>query len=222
MSASAQQIVRLSLQRMLAAIEEKEEELGRLDAAAGDGDHGSGMVRGLRAAVATAAVDAIEEDSPETPGELITSAGVAFADAAGGASGALVGMFLQSIGQSLGDGPFDAAAVERALTDGMTTMIQLGKAKPGDKTMIDTLHPFTTALRSAAERGEDLVSAWHTALIPAEAGAHSTVEMMSKRGRSSRLRERSIGHLDPGAMSMLYMLRAVGEVLHSELTKVEE
>lgn len=213
MSQSAHRIVRLSLQRMLAVIVEKEEELGRLDAAAGDGDHGSGMVRGLRAAV-----EAAEQAVDQTPGGLILTAGYAFADAAGGASGALVGMFLQSIGQSLGDGPFDAAAVERAITDGMTTMMQLGKAKPGDKTMIDTLHPFTAALRGAAERGEDLTTAWNAALIPAEAGAHSTVEMMSKRGRSSRLRERSIGHLDPGAMSMLYMLRAVGEVLQSELT----
>jgi dihydroxyacetone kinase phosphoprotein-dependent L subunit len=191
--------------------------LGRLDAAAGDGDHGSGMVRGLRAAV-----DATQNAEEQMPGDLLTVAGSAFADAAGGASGALVGMFLQSIGQTLGDGPFDAASVERAITDGMTTMMQLGKAKLGDKTMIDTLHPFTAALRGAAERGEDLPTAWRSALIPAEAGAQSTVEMMSKRGRSSRLRERSIGHLDPGAMSMLYMLRAVDEVLQSELTKAEE
>jgi dihydroxyacetone kinase phosphoprotein-dependent L subunit len=217
MNLSAHRIVRLSLQRMLAVIAEKEDELGRLDAAAGDGDHGSGMVRGLRAAVS-----AIEGESDGTPGDLLVVAGSAFADAAGGASGALVGMFLQSTGQSLGDGPFDAAAVERALTDGMTTMMQLGKAKPGDKTMIDTLQPFTASLRSAAERAEDLPTAWRSALIPAEAGAHSTVEMMSKRGRSSRLRERSIGHLDPGAMSMLYMLRAVDEVLQSELTKADE
>jgi dihydroxyacetone kinase len=221
MNVSAQRIVRLSLQRMLAVIAEKEEELGRLDAAAGDGDHGSGMVRGLRAAVAAA--DAVAENAAEqTPGDLLTTAGSAFADAAGGASGALVGMFLQSIGQSLGDGPFDAASVEEALTAGMTTMMQLGKAKPGDKTMIDTLHPFTAALRGAAEQGEDLPTAWRSALIPAEAGAQSTVEMMSKRGRSSRLRERSIGHLDPGAMSMFYMLRAVGEVLQTELTKAKE
>ncbi|MBX2999248.1 MAG: dihydroxyacetone kinase subunit L [Caldilineaceae bacterium] len=213
MSGSAQKIVRLSLQRMLAAIVEKEEELGRLDAAAGDGDHGSGMVRGLRAAV-----DAAENAGDQTPGELLTIAGSAFADAAGGASGALVGSFLQTIGQTLGEGPFDAKSVERALSDGMTMMMQLGKAKPGDKTMIDTLHPFAAALREAAERGEDLPTAWRSALIPAEAGARSTVEMMSKRGRSSRLRERSIGHLDPGAMSMLYMLRAVGEVLQDEMT----
>jgi dihydroxyacetone kinase phosphoprotein-dependent L subunit len=216
MSASPHRIVRLSLHKMLAVIEENEEELGRLDAAAGDGDHGSGMVRGLRAAVA--AVD-VEDDSQQTPGGLLVTAGSAFADAAGGASGALVGMFIQSIGQTLGDGPFDTPAIEQALTAGMTTMVQLGKAKPGDKTMIDTLHPFTAALRSASERGVDLPTAWHSALIPAEAGAQSTVEMMSKRGRSSRLRERSIGHLDPGAMSMLYMLRAVGEVLSHESTE---
>jgi dihydroxyacetone kinase len=143
----------------------------------------------------------------------LATAGSAFADAAGGASGALVGMFILTTGQTLGNGPFDTAAVERALRAGMNTMIQLGKAKPGDKTMIDTLHPFINALGEAAERGVDLLEAWQAALVPAEAGAQSTVEMMSKRGRSSRLRERSIGHLDPGAMSMFYMLRAVGDAL---------
>ena len=86
---------RRALQRALAAIEAVEAELGRLDAAAGDGDHGAGMVRGLRAAVG--AVDGF----PGTARRTFTRAGVAFQNAAGGASGALVGAWLIAIGSEL-------------------------------------------------------------------------------------------------------------------------
>ena len=203
-------VVRDALQHMLARIEAAEVELGRLDAAAGDGDHGAGMVRGLRAA--NAALPA-SEDRDQSPGALLERAGSAFADAAGGASGALVGTLLQSVGQSLGSAPCTTAAVHTALDAGLAMICQLGKARPGDKTMIDTLGPFVRALAAGATDGLELPAAWSAALTAAEAGAHSTAEMISRRGRSSRLGERSRGHLDPGAVSMLYMLQAVGEVL---------
>jgi len=89
------EIVKLSLAKVLAAIEAIEDELGRLDAVAGDGDHGMGMVRGLRAAVAA--------ESGSSPKEILGAAGAAFADAAGGSSGALVGVLINTIAQSLPD-----------------------------------------------------------------------------------------------------------------------
>lgn len=206
----ARRTVRLCLERMLARIESAEEELGRLDAAAGDGDHGAGMVRGLRAAVA--ALPAIA-DGGESAGDLLVLAGSAFADAAGGASGALVGTLILTVGQKVGDGPFTAAAIHAALDAGLTVVCQMGKARSGDKTMVDTLDPFSQALGNGAAAGLALAAAWQAALPAADAGAHATAALISRRGRAARLGERSRGHLDPGAMSMLYMLQAVGEVL---------
>jgi dihydroxyacetone kinase phosphoprotein-dependent L subunit len=206
----AHRAVRLSLQRMLERIEAAEEELGRLDAAAGDGDHGAGMVRGLRGANQALAGS---EDEGSSPGDLLVQAGSAFSDAAGGASGALVGTFFLTVGQTLGEGPFHTATVHAALDAGLGMVRQLGQAKPGDKTMVDTLYPFVKELEKATNGGVELSAAWQGALPAAEAGARSTADMISRRGRSSRLGERSLGHLDPGAMSMLYMLQAVGEVL---------
>jgi dihydroxyacetone kinase len=198
-------VVRLCLSKALAAIEAIEIELGRLDAVAGDGDHGSGMVRGLRAANAAVA--------DGTPGEMLTQAGAAFADAAGGASGALVGTLIMTIGQNLPADQIDAPALHRALDAGLNAVCLLGRAKVGDKTMVDTLAPFVHAFGVATSDGESLVVTWQKALPAAEEGMQSTAEMVSKRGRASRLGERSKGSLDPGAVSILYLLRAVGEGL---------
>ena len=205
MSLAADTTIRTLLANALAAIQAREQELGRLDAVAGDGDHGTTMVRGLTAAVAAAA------GAAASPGVRLAQAGMAFADAAGGASGALVGMFIATTGQRLGDGPFDTAAVQAALAAGLATVQRLGKAQVGDKTMVDTLAPFVAAL---AEHGDEpLAAAWQAALPAAEAGAASTAEMAAKLGRASKLGERSVGHRDAGAVSMLVVLTAVGETL---------
>ena len=200
-------LIRSAFANSLALIGEKEDELGKLDAAAGDGDHGAGMMRGLRAA--NEALANMGDDVPA--GMLLMQAGSAFSDAAGGASGALYGMFIMNIGKKLGAGPFDTAAVHAALDAGMAAIAKLGKAKVGDKTMLDALDPFVTALGGAAN--QELVSAWTSALPAAEAGAKETADMVAKRGRSSKLGERSLGTPDPGATSMVYLLTSVGEAL---------
>ena len=200
---------RSAIRNALTIIEGMEGELGRLDAAAGDGDHGAGMVRGLRAAVAAIA------DDQGTARRAFTRAGTAFQNAAGGASGALVGAWLIAIGDGLprGDDAVDAAAVAAALRAALDTLQRLGEAQPGDKTMIDTLAPFSAALDAAAARGDDLTTAWTAALPAAEAGMVATIDMVSKRGRASRLGERSRGVQDAGATSIYHVLRAFGEGL---------
>jgi len=207
------QRARRSLQQMLLRIEAAAEELGRLDAPIGDGDHGTGMVRGLRAA--NAAVLSMNDDTAPAS-TLFTEAGYAFSDAAGGASGALIGTFFVTFGQTLGDQPCTPGSVHNALNAGLQAVCDMGQSKPGDKTLIDTLDPFTRALGSAVNEGAALADAWQQALPAAQAGARSTADMISRRGRSSRLGERSLGHPDPGAISVLYMLEAVGETLRGE------
>lgn len=189
----------------------REGELGRLDAAVGDGDHGAAMLRGWNAAAA--AVDALPQ---ATPGALLAAAGAAFADEAGGASGALFGAWLAALGRSLGAGELDALQVSQALQAGLQTVCKLGKAAPGDKTFIDALAPFAEAFAAGAEAGQGIAQAWHAALPAATAGAAATVNLVARRGRSSRLGERSLGHVDAGAQSMAYLLGVVDEVLHAQ------
>ncbi|MCB0188345.1 MAG: dihydroxyacetone kinase subunit L [Caldilineaceae bacterium] len=205
---TASDLIRESFQAMLDRLTAAEEELGKLDAAAGDGDHGTGMTRGMRAAVA-----ALEAAPLETPvPQLFMQAGSAFSDAAGGSSGALYGMMIMTIGQKIGAEP-SRFSLATALAAGRDAVARLGKAKVGDKTLLDTLDPFVTAFAAQVDANADLVTGWQAALPAAEAGAAGTAEMVAKRGRSSKLAERSLGHPDPGAYSMLYMLQAVGEVL---------
>lgn len=200
---------RAALAASLEIILIKEEELGRLDAVAGDGDHGAGMARGFRAATNEVA------GFGGTARQTLIKAGNAFMNSAGGASGALVGATLTAIGEALpdDDDEIDATVVGAALAKGLETLCEVGEAKPGDKTMIDTLDPFVRAFEEAAAAGKSTAEAWAAALPAARAGMKTTAGMISLRGRASRLGERSLGHRDPGATSILYVLQAVGESL---------
>ena len=197
-----------ALERALDSLKSSEDELGKLDAAAGDGDHGAGMVRGMTAAVEAA------QGGGGTAGDVLMRAGTAFSGAAGGASGALYGAWITAVGQPLGDEEKpDVASLHEALQSSLSTLEDLGKAEPGDKTMIDTLDPFVRSFGEAAGGGVSPAEAWEQALLAAEEGADSTADMISTRGRAAKLGERSRGHKDPGAVSMLYVLRAAGEAL---------
>lgn len=206
----AGEVIELSLQKAQRIIEAHAQELGALDAAAGDGDHGTTMVRGMRAANRAVA----ELDDGVSPGMALVAAGSAFSDAAGGASGALFGLFLLTSGQKLDAGPFDGASVHLALQAAAASVSKMGKAQVGDKTMLDALAPFVTALgQTAGKEGVSLVDGWRDALSAAKEGAAATAGMLARRGRAARLGERSRDGLDPGAVSMCYWLQAVGEAL---------
>ncbi len=198
------QVVKTIFQEVYDVIAEHEDELGKLDAVAGDGDHGAGMVRGLKAAR-----QSVEEADAKSAADLISDAGAAFSDAAGGSSGALVGIFIITIGNKF-PGEVTTSGVHEAMHMGYERMKKLGDAEPGQKTMLDTLHPFLEALES--EKDKPLAEAWQNALPAAKEGMEATREMESEKGRASQV-GRGGGNLDPGAVSMNYMLQTVGEVL---------
>lgn len=202
-------LAKQSVANMLSAIERVENELARLDAFAGDGDHGAGMVRGLRAA--NQAAQAVES---EFANAVITAAGNAFTNTAGGASGALFGMLITTVGQNLSETP-DTKNVYHAVEAGVAVVCKLGKTAVGDKTMVDTLMPFVQALGEASGQGLPLADAWLQALPAAKRGMEATADMIGHRGRSARLGERSRGGMDPGAVSIYTMLEAVAETLKS-------
>jgi dihydroxyacetone kinase len=127
----------------------------------------------------------------------------------------LLGALLTATGRALGSGPYDRAKVTAALQAGLAMVARLGKAQPGDKTLIDALKPFVDAL-AAQPADSTLAAAWRAALPAAAAGANATREMVAKRGRSARLGQRSLGYPDPGAVSVTYLLQAAGAALEAE------
>ncbi|MGY6657743.1 dihydroxyacetone kinase family protein [Amycolatopsis sp. TRM77291] len=208
-----QGIVDRALTAALHDIEANEAELGRLDAVAADGDHGLGMTRGMRAAVAAARRD---EDSLST---ALLAAGTAFADAAGGASGALYGVLLAETGAGLrgrSPGEVTTADLADAVDGAVAAFVELGKAEPGEKTMLDAIEPFRLALREQAEAGADVPQAWQKAAQVAVSAAEATADLLPVKGRAARLAKRSEGHADPGATSFALLVTAVGQALGKE------
>jgi dihydroxyacetone kinase phosphoprotein-dependent L subunit len=184
------------------------ERLTRLDSEIGDGDHGSNLDRGLRAAVA-----ALDGDLP--PGKVLMTAGRTLVSKTGGASGPLYGTALRRAGKALGDAAeVDATALGAALRAALDGVQELGKAEEGDKTMVDALTPAVAAYEGAA--GEGLAAAARAALDAAEKGAEATVPLQARKGRASYLGPRSIGHRDPGATSAALIVRALERAVSEE------
>ena len=187
--------------------------LTQLDAAIGDGDHGTNMDRGFGAVQKALA----EEDTDLPPGRLLIAAGKTLVSTVGGASGPLWGAAFRRAGRTLGDAPeWDAQQLLEALAAARDGVVELGAAAPGDKTMVDALTPAIDALGSALDGGAALPDAVAAAAQAAEDGARATVPLQARKGRASYLGERSIGHQDPGATSVALVMRALERAVKQE------
>ncbi len=197
--------------RLAAVVIDNVDELGRIDAVAGDGDHGIGMERGVRAAQSEAQRVLARGAGA---GSLLQQVADAWADQAGGTSGAIWGVILNTLGTVIGnhDKP-DAQTVARAVEQACHGVMHFGKAKPGDKTLVDVLSPFSAALREQVEQGRSLPDAWQHAARVAGQCARDTANMVPKIGRARPLAERSKGTPDAGAISMALIINAVGDCL---------
>jgi dihydroxyacetone kinase len=196
-----------------AVLEANADELGRIDAIAGDGDHGIGMERGVRAAV-DAARDAVARGAGAAT--TLHFAADAWADKAGGTSGALWGMALRAGGDAIGDSTApDAGAVAAGVARAAAAIMDFGKAKPGDKTLVDVLVPFRDALAAGVDAGQSLTDAWGAAATVAQQAAEDTAQLLPLMGRARPHAEKSLGTPDAGAVSMALIVRAI----HNTLTE---
>ena len=221
--AGAGGVAAAALTRALAAVTDAEDELGRLDAVAADGDHGQGIVRGMGAAVAAARTSGASGDTAGDVGTALLAAGTALADAAGGASGALFGVLLTETGgrlQPAGDDPVTTIALADAVAAAQVAVSDLGGARPGDKTMVDALDAVTAALRDAAERSVGVPAAWRSAADAARRAAEATADLTPAVGRAARLGDRGRGSADPGATSLALMVAAAADEIDARCGEV--
>jgi dihydroxyacetone kinase-like protein len=195
-----------------AAVRAQRDQLTQLDAAIGDGDHGTNMVRGF-----DAVEKALAGRGEDAPGRVLITCGKTLVATVGGASGPLWGSALRRAGRSLGDAAeIDGSQLAGALDAALAAIRELGAAQVGDKTIVDALDPATAALRTALRAGEPLVPALEAAAAAAEEGARATVPLQARKGRASYLGERSIGHQDPGATSAALIMRALARAVSGE------
>lgn len=205
--------VRLSAARL----EQERDRLNRLDADIGDGDHGANMTRGFNAAAAR--LDGAPDDHPAA---ALRAVGMTLLSTVGGAAGPLYGSFFIGMATALRESPepsLSAADWARALEAAVAGVQRRGKAEPGDKTMVDALLPARDALAAAADGGASLGDALRAAADAADAGAEATVPLLARKGRASYLGERSIGHLDPGAVSSALLLRTAADAWGESTTQ---
>lgn len=183
--------------RYAKAVAEAKDLLTELDTAVGDGDHGTNLDRGMKAAL-----DALDADTPPTPGAVFNLVGRRLVSTVGGASGALYGTaFLRAAGAA-GDAPgLDAGRVAAALRQATDGIAARGKCAAGDKTMYDVWLAATEAVESAVAGGSGLAAALSAGAVAAAETVPRMVPWQARRGRASYLGERSVGHRDPGAVS---------------------
>ena len=186
-----------------AQVAEQRDYLVDLDRAIGDGDHGENMDRGFKAAV-----EALGQAQPGSVAEVLKTVAKTLMSTVGGAAGPLYGTAFLRASKAAGDGELDGAGVAAVIAGALEGIQARGKATTGEKTMVDAWTPALEAARAAAEAGSDPSAVLEAAATAAEAGAAATEPMRATKGRASYLGERSIGHLDPGAVSTSLILRA--------------
>ena len=201
-----------ALEEVCDIIEEQKIYLSELDGAIGDGDHGVNMAKCFRE---------VKKKLSANRGKdlqfMLKDVGMVVLNSVGGAMGALYGTFFLKFSQEaagkselrLGDLVLMFQAAERGILD-------IGKAKPGDKTLIDTLSPAVRSLEDAAKQNESLSQALTDFEGAARKGMESTKDMVAKMGRASRLGERTLGHQDPGATSCYLILQTMAKALREQ------
>jgi dihydroxyacetone kinase-like protein len=190
---------------------EHQDLLSQADRATGDGDHGVGMARGFEAVQ-----QKLEEGDSGSMSELFNTIGMALLTSIGGAAGAIFGTLFRggANAKHLGElRSFDSGALALFLQGGLVAVMERGKARPGAKTMLDVLQP---AARHAAGLADRSLDAALQALVPvAEQGVENTKQMVATVGKAKTLGERSLGHPDPGAISMYLILKFMAEYVSS-------
>jgi dihydroxyacetone kinase-like protein len=184
-------------------IEQEKDYLSELDRAVGDGDHGVTMSIGWQAIKAKLA----EFNGESNCGDISKAVGMTFLNAVGSSVGPLYATaFIRGSVILQGKTELNDEDIVQFWAAAVNGIVERGKAQPGEKTMVDAWHPAIVALESSREAGKDLAASLEDAVKAAEQGMKSTTEMLSQKGRSSRLGERSLGHQDPGATSAFMIL----------------
>ncbi len=192
-------------------------QLSEIDGQTGDGDHGINMAKGFRLVIERLG----ERKFGLTEG--LRTVGDTLLGDIGGSMGPLYGSFFTEAADALGDHEtLDAPLFGAMLRAGEAAIVDLGQARPGDKTLIDVLTPARAAFDASVAAGQDFGTALEALVAASRAGLEATRDMVARLGRASRLGERSRGVLDAGAASCDIILRAIADDLRGRLGAPDE
>lgn len=193
------------VKEIIQAIHNNSVYLSEIDGETGDGDHGINMNKGFLMADVR-----IKED--DSFSEALKKLGKTLVMDIGGSMGPIYGTFFSKLSRTLKtEKKIDAKLFEEALKNAEEGLMDLAGAKPGDKTLVDTIVPAYESFKEAKEAGKGFKECLEALKIGAEQGKESTRDMVAKLGRASRLGERSKGHLDAGATSCCIILQTMAD-----------
>lgn len=185
--------------------------LTQLDTEIGDADHGLNMNRGFNKVV-----EKLPSVADKDIGFILKNTGMTLLSSVGGASGPLFGTFFIRAAQAANaKQSLDLTELHQVMQEGVEGVVMRGKAEPGDKTMCDVWWPVVESLGQSAQQNLSVSEALQRAADSAERAVENTITMQARKGRASYLGERSIGHQDPGATSVMLMMKTLAEVAGS-------
>lgn len=191
-------------------IKDNKQYLTDLDAAIGDGDHGINMNKGFKAVVEK--LDTVKDMDCSA---ILKTTAMTLISTVGGASGPLYGTaFLKAAMAVNGRMELDKDDIVKLFDEAIKGVVMRGKAKQGEKTMLDALIPAFEEIKSSFEDGSTLPEAFNKASKAAYDGVEYTKTIRATKGRASYLGDRSIGHQDPGATSSYLMIKTIAETLN--------
>ncbi|MBE3102606.1 MAG: dihydroxyacetone kinase subunit L [Firmicutes bacterium] len=191
---------------------ENKDWLFELDSAMGDGDLGITMSTGFSKVYEM--ISALEE---EDIGKIFMKVGMTLAETVPSTLGTLMATGFMRAGKTIqGKTEVDLANSVLMASVFVEGIIERGKAKPGEKTIIDSLYPAFQALKLASEEGKNLKEGFKKAYEAAKGGVEDTKEMLPKHGRVVWYREKSIGKKDPGAVAGMLLIKAFYEYLENK------
>lgn len=194
------------VERLIKTIHDNRAYLSEIDGAIGDGDHGINMDKGFgKAEKELVGKEMGMSDAMKNLGRILV-------DEIGGSMGPLYGTFFKRMARASKEAKIiDSGIIEQMLVSAYEGVASIGNAKVGDKTLLDTLYPAVQAFKESRSQGKSTSVCLDEMIAAAKVGRDSTIDMIAKVGRASRLGERSRGVLDPGATSCYLLLETLGE-----------
>jgi dihydroxyacetone kinase-like protein len=189
------------LQNLKKLFNANKDHLVELDARMGDGDLGLTMSKAF-----TAAYDELRDTAETDIGKILMKGGMLMAKAAPSTMGTLMGTGFMRGGKAVsGKDAISTADLAEFFQAFVTGIMERGKAKPGEKTIIDSLKPAADTLLELKE--EDVAKALQEALRSSENGLESTKNMVAQHGRIAYYKEQSKGQVDPGATAGVILIK---------------
>ena len=196
------------LKRAAANIEKEHENLSKLDAATGDGDHGITINRTMQAVVA-----ALDENGDKSLADLMKTVAMKAMMCDGGSTSPLLGSYFMGLAKGAVSDELNSEQTADFFMAGLNNFYATSKAELGDKTMMDALRPATETLSEKLKTGASLADAFNAAAEAASEGMEKTKGYVAKFGRARTMGEKAIGHYDPGAVSISLIFQAFAEVI---------